>query len=111
MTRRTRVVVEWTAEDTVLSLVEPSESEIRANAPLLAEYYNEPINRALMTNDHEFDAEDVVAQFESMREEGGRPFLLFERETLLGDSDLRCIESGSAEIAILIGARARQARG
>jgi RimJ/RimL family protein N-acetyltransferase len=78
---------------------------------LLADYYNEPTNRALMTNEVEFTAEDVENQFVTMRAEGGRPFLLFDQDDLIGDCDLRRVEATVAELAILVGSRARQAKG
>jgi RimJ/RimL family protein N-acetyltransferase len=104
-------LVECLSSGTHLRLVEPTAAEVRSHAAALAEYYNEPVNRSLMTNEHEFSAEDVVEHFETMQGEGGHPFLLFENDTLLGDCDLRHIQDGTAELAIMVGARARQAKG
>jgi RimJ/RimL family protein N-acetyltransferase len=104
-------LVEWPVDGSELRLVEPTPAEVRMHATELASAYNEPTNRALMTNEHEFSAEDVVDQFEAMRKEGGRPFLLFDHDVLIGDSDLRRIEGDAAEIAIMVGARARQGKG
>jgi ribosomal-protein-alanine N-acetyltransferase len=104
-------LVESTLGDARLRLVEPTLDEVRVHATTLAEFYNEPVNRALLTNEHEFAADDVVEQFREMREEGGVPFLLFADETMMGDCDLRHIEGSSAEFAIMVGARSKQARG
>jgi len=104
-------MVEWRENDADLRLIEPTLDEVRVHAAMLAEFYNEPVNRALLTNEHEFDADDVILQFAEMREEGGHPFLLFADGAMMGDSDLRRIEGRTAEFAILVGARARQAKG
>jgi [ribosomal protein S5]-alanine N-acetyltransferase len=104
-------MVEWAIRDTLLRVVEPTPVEVRAHASTLANYYNEPDNRALMTNQHDFSAEDVALQFAEMRAAGGRPFLLFEGETFLGDCDLRHVEPHKAEFAIMVGARAEQGKG
>ena len=104
-------VVDWLVGELHLRLVEPTTDEVRSHAEALAGFYNEPYNRALLTNEHEFAADDVLVQFAEMREEGGRPFLLFADETMMGDCDLRHFEGTTAEFAILVGARARQAKG
>jgi RimJ/RimL family protein N-acetyltransferase len=77
----------------------------------LADYYNEPVNRALMTNDREMSPADVVTQFEAMAAEGGRPFLLYVDGGLIGDCDFRHVTHHHAEFAIMIGPRQTQARG
>ena len=105
------MVVDWLVADASLRLVEPTVEEVETHAAVLAGFYNEPYNRALLTNEYEFVAEDVVAQFAEMREEGGRPFLLFADDAMMGDCDLRHFEGTTAEFAILVGARARQAKG
>jgi RimJ/RimL family protein N-acetyltransferase len=106
-----RFVVEWRISNATMRIIEPTPLEVRAHAPALAAYYNEPDNRALMTNEHHFRTEDVAVQFAEMRAAGGRPFLLFEDETLMGDCDLRHVEPCKAEFAIMVGARAQQGRG
>jgi RimJ/RimL family protein N-acetyltransferase len=110
-TPRERFMVEWSTGGLVLCLVEPTTDEVRPHAAALARDYNEPQNRALMTNEHDFTAEDVVEQFAAMQEEGGRPFLLLDHDRLVGDCDLRRIEDTSAEFAIMVGPRATQAKG
>ena len=111
MRRKVRYSVEWPGHDAPLGLVEPTLAEVKRYAPDLAGYYNEPVNRALLTNDHEFAPADVVDQFETMWEDGDRPFLLFEGSALVGDCDLRNLEADRAEFAILVGPRATQGRG
>jgi RimJ/RimL family protein N-acetyltransferase len=108
---RERFAVEWSTGGLSLRLVEPTRGEVQRHAAALARDYNEPQNRALMTNEHDFTAGDVVEQFATMQEEGGRPFLLFDEERLMGDCDLRRIEGTSAEFAIMVGPRATQAKG
>ena len=64
------MVVDWLVADASLRLVEPTVEEVETHAAVLAGFYNEPYNRALLTNEHEFAAKDVVAQFAEMREVG-----------------------------------------
>src|SRR5215472_7160054 len=106
---RVRYVAEWTAGG--LRLVEPTLREVRKHAAALAGFYNEPVNRALLTNDAEHSPEDVVDQFEEMWEDGGRPFLLYRAGEMVGDCDFRHVENGHAEFAIMVGPRDSQAKG
>jgi RimJ/RimL family protein N-acetyltransferase len=106
-----RYVVEWSTGGFELCLIEPTIEEVRLHAAALAQDYNEPRNRALMTNEHDFTGKDVVDQFASMQAEGGRPFLLFDEHDLVGDCDLRHIDGASAELAIMVGPRAAQGKG
>jgi RimJ/RimL family protein N-acetyltransferase len=106
-----RLLVEWDVGSARLRLVEPTPDEVRAHAPALALFYNEPVNRALLTNTIDSTPDDVVDQFAEMRTHGGRPFLLFCDDALLGDCDLRHLDGREAEYAILVGAREVQARG
>jgi RimJ/RimL family protein N-acetyltransferase len=106
-----RYAMDWFVEGAKLRVAEPTASELSAQANALAAYYNEPTNRALLTNERDFSAEDVAAHFALLRAEGGRPFLMFEDDSLIGDSDLRRVERHEAEFAILVGARDRQGRG
>jgi RimJ/RimL family protein N-acetyltransferase len=106
-----RYSLEWLGSDPLLRLVEPTLAEVRAHAATLAGYYNEPTNRALLTNEQDFEAVDVVDQFKGMWKAHDRPFLLFAGGDMIGDCDLRHVEADRAEFAILIGPRATQARG
>jgi RimJ/RimL family protein N-acetyltransferase len=108
--------IEWgqPAAGDLLSAVEPTAEEIARAAPELAAFYNDPHNRAMMTNQEEHTAADVAAYYADLRAEGGRPLLLRlgpAGEQLMGDADLRNIEGPTGEIAILVGARAAQGRG
>lgn len=94
-----------------LRAFEPTLPEVAAAAPLLADFYNDSHNAAMMTNTAEASAEDVVDMFRAMRADGGRPFLLEQDGELMGDADLRNIEGAEAEFAILIGRRVQQSRG
>lgn len=107
-----RYAVEWEDRDGgPLRGFEPTREELSAGAPLLSEYYNEPTNRALMTNEHDYSANDVVLMYERMWEAGGRQFFLACGDTLVGDCDLRNIEHDRAEYAVLVGPRQTQAKG
>ena len=113
--------IEWRSEDElptaeVLTAIEPTGAEIADASADLAAYYNDAHNRQMMAHEEEpFTAAAVASYYRELSEEGGRPFLLQRAEagalTLLGDGDLRNIEDGTAEVAIMIGGRAVQGRG
>jgi RimJ/RimL family protein N-acetyltransferase len=107
--------VEWRRGGETLIALEPSADEVRRAAPALAAYYNDAHNRRMMAHeDDPFDAADVVAYYEQLRADGGRPFLLQQGGgVLLGDADFRHPkpETASAEFAIMIGDRTTQGRG
>lgn len=103
--------VEWPTPEGIYRLYEPSPSELAPLAPLLATFYNEPHNRAMLTNTQDLSPGEVVQHFEEQWSAGGRPFLLTRDGALLGDADLRRFEGATAEFAILVGARAEQGRG
>ncbi len=108
--------VDWRDEDQVFTAIEPTDAEIAGAASELAGYYSDAHNRRMMAHEEEaFTAEAVLAYYRELREEGGRPFLLLQGSSgaasLVGDGDLRNIEDGTAEVAILIGARNVQGRG
>ena len=66
----------------------------------------------MMGHDEEpHTAGDVVAYYEQLRIEGGRPFLLYMDGVLMGDADFRNIAGVRGEFAIMIGGRASQGRG
>ena len=84
--------VEWEQGDETLSALEPTDDELRRAAPVLAAAYNDSHNRVMMGHDEEpHSAGDVVAYYEQLRIEGGRPFLLYMNDVLVGDADFRNI--------------------
>jgi RimJ/RimL family protein N-acetyltransferase len=94
-----------------LHAFEPSLAEVLAAAPLLAAFYNDRHNSAMMTNTEEASADDVVERFHEMRAAGDRPFLLEQDGELMGDGDFRNVQGVEAEFAILVGPRLQQSRG
>jgi len=94
-----------------LRVHEPERAEVQAFAPLLAAFYNDRHNAAMMTNTCGFTADDVAAWYEGSRAKGDRLFLLEQDGELIGDADFRNIAGAEAEFAILIGRRSRQNRG
>jgi RimJ/RimL family protein N-acetyltransferase len=112
MTKPTLWAVEWKQGPETLTASEPDAAELRRAAPQLAAFYNDDHNRKMLAHDDEpHTADDVVAYYEELRAEGGRPFLLTVDGALIGDADFRNIEDGTGEFAILIGGRAAQGRG
>ncbi len=94
-----------------MRVFEPNLDEVLAAAPLLAAFYNDSHNAAMMTNTQEASAADVVALFQEMRAAGDRPFLLELAGRLIGDADLRNVQGAEAEFAIMVGPRGQQSRG
>jgi RimJ/RimL family protein N-acetyltransferase len=80
-------------------------------APRLAAFYNEPHNRAMLGHEADLSAADVVAHYRRLAGDGARAFLLELDGQLVGDADLRHIDRGRGEIAILVGDRTAQGRG
>ncbi|HKA87164.1 MAG TPA: GNAT family N-acetyltransferase [Haliangiales bacterium] len=106
-----RYRIEWPGEDGVLAAVEPTMDEVAAHADELAEAYNDPHNAPMMGHTESYSVKDVVEHFRQMREEGARPFLLFRDGRLMGDADVRGMDAGRAEFAVMVGARAAQGKG
>jgi RimJ/RimL family protein N-acetyltransferase len=104
--------VEWEQGEQTLTAVEPTDDELRRAAPVLAASYNDSHNRVMMGHDDEpHTPGDVVAYYEQLRIEGGRPFLLHVDGALMGDADFRNLADVTGEFAIMIGGRASQGHG
>src|SRR5512143_1012575 len=95
-----RYVVDWPAPEVKLRLFEPTPGEVEAAAGIMAVFYNDPYNRAMMAHTTEMSREDVIRHFARLREERGRPLLLERDGVLVGDADLRHLDGGAAEFAI-----------
>jgi RimJ/RimL family protein N-acetyltransferase len=109
--RPSRIAARWQTAGSRVAIEEPTVDDVRAVATMLSGFYNEPINRALMTNEVSMSPDDVVAQFEEMWLDRGRPFLMSVDDVVVGDCDFRHIEQGDAEFAILVGPRTAQGHG
>jgi RimJ/RimL family protein N-acetyltransferase len=104
--------VEWKQGGELLEAIEPTKEELERAAPALAAFYNDDHNRQMMAHGDEPHAPaDVIAYYDVLRAEGGRPFLLYLDGLLMGDADFRNIEDGAGEFAIMVGGRAAQGRG
>jgi RimJ/RimL family protein N-acetyltransferase len=99
------------AVDVELVAFEPAHEEVVRLSPLLADFYNDPHNRAMMANTVAMTAADVVEHFDSLVQSGGRPFLLTVDGKTVGDADFRHISVTTAEFAILVGERSLQGKG
>jgi RimJ/RimL family protein N-acetyltransferase len=106
-----RFAIELEDDGAHLRALEPTRAEVVAAASRLAGYYNEPYNRAMLSHAEDMSAHDVVAHYRGLAAEGGRPFLLEHEGALVGDGDLRRVERGRAEAAILVGERSVQGKG
>lgn len=104
--------VEWRQGEETLAAIEPTAEELGRAAPELAAFYNDSHNRAMMGHTSDaYTAADVIAYYQQLRAQAGRPFLLLRDAVLLGDADFRNIDGGAGEFAIMIGGRAMQGRG
>jgi RimJ/RimL family protein N-acetyltransferase len=108
---QSRYRVEWLDGGEALVALEPSGEELRRAAPRLAAGYNDPHNRVMIANEHDYTAGDVVEHFAAMASEGARTFLLYRDDELVGDADFRHVEAGRAEFAILVVAPTIQGKG
>lgn len=108
-------MVEHGANAERLRAIEPTPDELAAAAPALAAFYDDPHNRLMLANTVTLTPAEVIASYEDLRATGGRPFLLFTGDRLVGDGDLRHLDTTgdekSGEIAVLVGDRAVQGRG
>ena len=111
MDREQRWSVTWPTTKGVLRAYEPSAVEIAAAAPLLASFYNEAYNRAMMDNSQAMSSTEVAEHFTSLQQGDGMPFLLERDGDLVGDADLRHLALKTAEFAILVGWRPEQGKG
>jgi RimJ/RimL family protein N-acetyltransferase len=108
---RVRYRIEWSTPAGDLVALEPRGEEVTAHAGELAAAYNDPRNAPLLGHSEPIDADEVVEHYESMREDGARPFLLYRDGALAGDGDLRKLGSGAAEFAFLVASPSAQGKG
>lgn len=111
MSSDTRWTVEWTVPAGVLRVSEPTGDEVRAAADRLAAFYNETHNRSMMAHTASMSTDDVLAHFRELWDDQDRPLLLYAGGALVGDADLRGIDGGEAEFAIMVGERSIQGQG
>lgn len=107
----TRYAIEWRTPDGVLRAVQPDDAAIAAVAPTLAAAYNDPHNAPMMGHTSRYDVGDVIDSYTRMIAGGDALFVLEVDGELAGDGDLRDVEDGRAELAIMIAARTTQGRG
>jgi RimJ/RimL family protein N-acetyltransferase len=106
-----RYRIEWSTPAGDLVAIEPRGEEVTAHAGELAAAYNDPRNATLLGHSEPIDADEVVEHYESMTEDGARPFLLFRDGALAGDGDLRKLGDGAAEFAFLVASPSAQGKG
>ena len=70
----TRLSIEAPWAQGLLHVFEPTLTEVLAAAPLLAAFYNDSHNSAMLTNTRELTVAEVVETLQSLRAAGGRPF-------------------------------------
>ncbi len=95
----------------LLEVREPLGGELASAASVLADFYNDPYNSALICNTIHFAPSDVVDVWREMEAEPARAVLLFRDGVLVGDAAFRHLGAGVAEVGVLIGPRALQGQG
>ena len=108
---RGRYLIELKDGADALRAVEPTSTEVAKVASRLASFYNEPHNQAMLAHEEASAVSDVVAHYRGLASEGAHAFLLEFNGAMVGDADLRHVEVGQAEFAILIGDRTIQGKG
>ena len=106
-----RFAIDLASEGERLRASEPTRAQVAVAAPGLAAFYNEPHNRAMLGHAADLSEADVVAHYRRLAGDGARAFLLELDGRLVGDADIRHIDRGHGEIAILVGDRSVQGRG
>jgi RimJ/RimL family protein N-acetyltransferase len=103
--------ISWANGADVLEAREVRPSDVAPHAAELAAWYDEPHNRAMMSNSGGLTADDVMESIGELAAAGGRPFLLYRDGALVGDGDFRHVGKTEAEFAIMIGPRTAQGLG
>jgi RimJ/RimL family protein N-acetyltransferase len=106
-----RFAIELAGGGERLRACEPTRAQVAAAAPRLAAFYNDPHNRAMLAHAADLSVADVVAHYRRLAGDGARAFLLELDGRLVGDADIRGIDRGRGEVAMLVGERAQQGRG
>lgn len=106
-----RYSVTWKKNGKLLVAKQPSDAELAEHAQRLADWYGDEYNRYMMAGTESLHAQDVIDFWAELRAQGGQAFLLYVDGQLVGDADLRHIETDRAEFAIMIGARDTQGQG
>jgi RimJ/RimL family protein N-acetyltransferase len=108
VSRVTRLAARWATPLGQLSVFEPSAEELAAVAGVLAGFYNEPTNSALLGNTTQFTSATVVDLWQAA---ATRSFLFARDGEVVGDGDFRSIRGETGEVALLVGPRDRQGIG
>ncbi len=99
------------AWDDLVAVEVTSSRTARMHAVALAAAYNDPQNAPLLGHTELLDEADVIDHYASLIADGGRPFLLFRADRLVGDGDLRASHMAACELAFLIADPSAQGKG
>ena len=106
-----RYFAQWATHDGLLRAEQPTPAELAACSTQLSADYNEPHNSTMMANEQLMSPQDVVDHWAGLEAQAALPFLLYRDGELMGDADLRHLDSGDAEFAIMVCARRAQGKG
>lgn len=101
----------WGPGGRAFEAIEPDEALIARHAEQLGAWYNAPENATMMDGSGAMSRADVVDFWRELRRCGGRGFLASCDGVLVGDADLRRIDGGAAEFALMIGPASRKGQG
>lgn len=107
----TRIRLLWAHDGHAFEAVEPDAALIDRHACQLCDWYNATENASMMDGSGTMTRADVVDFWRALRADGGRGFFAFVDGELVGDADVRGIDRGAAEFAIMIGSPERKGRG
>ncbi len=103
--------IDWSTPQGELTALEPRLDEVCDHVAVLAAAYNDPQNAPLLGHAMTISESEVLDHYESLLDQGARPFLLYCDGRLSGDGDVRGIHDGAAEFAFLIAAPEAQGKG
>ncbi|HVJ90788.1 MAG TPA: GNAT family N-acetyltransferase [Labilithrix sp.] len=108
-----RVRLAWTRDGHDFEAVEPDVPLLEQHAERLRDWYNAPENASTMDGSGNMSRQDVLEFWYELRRSGGRGFFGFVDGDLVGDADLRNIDSSAAtgEFAVMIGGATQKGRG
>lgn len=101
----------WNREGQRFDIVAPDSALVERHAEALLAWYNAPANASMMEGSGTMTRDDVLDFWATLQVDGGRGFFAFVDGRLVGDADLRGIEGGIGEFAIMIGETRDKGRG
>lgn len=106
-----RLRATWHTARGIFSAHEPDQAEIERVSPVLSVWYSDSYNRQMTATPETYSPEQAAEFHRREREAGGKTFLLFYNEKLVGDATFMRVVPPTAEIGLMIGDRTNQGLG